>query len=172
MYEYIDLEFSEYSEEVLNKIQRGALLTVKQGDILNTMTIGWGSIGILWSLPTFTVMVRKSRYTYELLKEAESFTISVPLGEDKDERLSICGMQSGRDTDKIQLCDFDVVPGRVVDTPIIGDYELHYECKLIYKSMMNPALLAPEVLQAKYPLEDYHGFYIGQIVDSYLIKKI
>ena len=58
---------------------------------VNPMTIGWGQVGIVWSMPVFTVYVRKSRYTYECLQTAGSFTVSVPrLGELADE-LMLCG---------------------------------------------------------------------------------
>ena len=33
--------FSEYSQQALEQLKKGAFLTVKSGDETNTMTIGW-----------------------------------------------------------------------------------------------------------------------------------
>jgi flavin reductase (DIM6/NTAB) family NADH-FMN oxidoreductase RutF len=42
----------------------------------NPMTIGWGQVGIVWSRPMFTALVRTSRYTYGCLRSSDSFTAS------------------------------------------------------------------------------------------------
>ncbi|HOO44668.1 MAG TPA: flavin reductase family protein, partial [Deltaproteobacteria bacterium] len=36
------------SPTITKQLQKGAFLTVKAGDALNTMTIGWGLIGFIW----------------------------------------------------------------------------------------------------------------------------
>lgn len=45
----MDIKFNELSKEMLQQLQKGAFLTVENGDKVNTMTIGWGSIGIMWN---------------------------------------------------------------------------------------------------------------------------
>ncbi|MEW5961091.1 MAG: flavin reductase family protein, partial [Chloroflexota bacterium] len=60
-----------------------------------------------------------------------------------------------------------VVAGRKVASPILNMPGLHYECKIVYKSAMNPTYLDKEYKQAIYPKEDYHTLYFGEIVDCY-----
>ena len=59
--------------EMLTQLPLGAFLTVKSGDRVNTMTIGWGTIGFMWGKPIMTVMVRYSRHTHQLIKTPPIF---------------------------------------------------------------------------------------------------
>lgn len=52
------IKFNEYSSEGLEQLRKGAFLTLKDGDEVNTMTIGWGSISVIWNKPIFMVAVR------------------------------------------------------------------------------------------------------------------
>lgn len=165
---YKDIDYNEYSKEVLDQLQKGAFLTVKNGDDLNTMTIGWGTIGFMWNKPIFMVAVRYSRYTYDILEKAKEFTISVPLKANMKKELAICGTKSKRELDKFKECNLTAQKGKVLETPIIGECELHYECKVVYQQAMEPALLDEEIKKAKYSNHDYHILYFGEIVASYI----
>ena len=59
----------------LEILSKAAFLTTKSGNKINTMVIGWGSIGVLWRLPIFNVVVRQNRFTYELLEQTKEFTV-------------------------------------------------------------------------------------------------
>jgi flavin reductase (DIM6/NTAB) family NADH-FMN oxidoreductase RutF len=82
---YVDmankLAYEEYSQQFLKQLPKGAFLTVKDGDRLNTMTIGWGSIGWIWQKPILMVMVRYSRHTYELIDKAQPSLINESTAE-------------------------------------------------------------------------------------------
>ena len=78
-------------------MKKGILLTTKADDFVNTMTIGWGTIGIEWGRPMFVAYVRESRYTRELLDKNPEFTINCPVGEFDSKILGFCGTKSGRD---------------------------------------------------------------------------
>ncbi len=52
------VNYNEYSKEALEQLKKGAFLTVKNDNRVNTMTIGWGNIGIIWNKPIFMVLVR------------------------------------------------------------------------------------------------------------------
>lgn len=164
-----EIKFNEYSTELMNQLSKGAFLTVKNGEKINTMTIGWGNLGVIWMKPVFTVLVRFSRYTYELIQDAGEFTVSVPLNNNLAKTLAFCGTRSGRDYDKFKECGLTLRDGVKVDTPVIEDCELHYECKVIYKQVMEPAALDKEIRNAKYSNNDYHVMFYGEIVSSYLL---
>ena len=143
---------------------------MKSGEALNTMTIGWATIGIVWSRPIFMVAVRLSRHTFTLIEKADDFTVTIPSSGMEDE-LTFCGTESGRDYDKFEELNLPVAPGQRVTTPIINVPGLHYEAKIIYKSAMVPAYLDRELDADVYPARDYHTHYFGEIVDCYRIEE-
>ena len=69
------MNFYENLEDAMkNLTTRGAFLTVKNNQGVNTMTISWGYIGFSWNKPYFVAMVRPQRYTYEFLKYPQFIT--------------------------------------------------------------------------------------------------
>lgn len=162
------VQYNEYLPQALKQLPAGAFLTVKRGAELNTMTIGWGTIGFIWGLPIFTVAVRYSRHTYEMLDKAGEFTVSFPLDNSLKKELGICGTKSGRDMDKFKECNLTPQPGQVLSTPVVGECPLHYECKVVYKQAMEPALVSSDIDQRYYGNNDFHVLYYGQIVACYL----
>ncbi len=150
-----------------NLHKQGAFLTVKSGDKVNTMTISWGNIGFMWQMPIFTIMVRKSRYTYELIEKGESFTVSIPYGPGMRSALGVCGTKSGRNTDKVKEAGIAFVPSKEVEAPIVDGCSMYYECRIVGKLPMNEKMLDTEMQKKFYSDNDYHVFYYGQIVTSY-----
>jgi flavin reductase (DIM6/NTAB) family NADH-FMN oxidoreductase RutF len=156
----------EIAMENLHK--RGAFLTVKSGDKVNTMTISWGSIGYQWGRPVFTVMVRKSRYTHELIENSDEFTVSIPLTDGQKNALALCGTKSGRDMDKIKESNICLNPGKKIKTPVISGNSTHYECRIVFKQEMNPELIHGDVMSSSYKNGDLHTIYCGEILDCYV----
>lgn len=161
------IKYNEYLPQAMEQLPRGAFLTVKSGDLLNTMTIGWGTIGYIWEMPIFTVAVRYSRHTYELINQAGEFTVSFPLDVSLKKELALCGTKSGRDMDKFQECGLTAQPAQAVATPVIEQCQLHYECRTVYKQTMEPVLLSPKIKRKTYSGPDYHTLYYGQILACY-----
>ncbi|MCT8976945.1 flavin reductase family protein [Clostridium sp. CX1] len=155
----------EKNMEFLHK--KGAFLTTKVGDEVNTMTISWGSIGFIWGKPMFTALVRKSRHTYNLLEKAGEFTVSIPLDDSMKKELALCGTKSGRDMNKIKEANLKLEEGRSLSTPVIKGSKVHFECKVVYKQPMTPNLLDEAVDNNSYGTKDYHTIYFGEIIDCY-----
>ncbi|MCK8817950.1 flavin reductase family protein [Natroniella sulfidigena] len=166
-----EISYNEYLEEAMDGLAKGAFLTVKSGDELNTMTIGWGSIGYIWGKPVFTVLVRKSRYTYQLLAESEQFTVSIPLGEKMKQEINFCGTKSGRDYDKFKECNLEIIPANKVKVPLIKGCQLHYECQIKFRQQMDEDDLVQDYQTKWYSddnQDDYHMLYFGEILATYL----
>ena len=155
-------------DEVMEHLPRGAFLTVKYGHRLNTMTIGWGTVGILWSRPVFMVAVRDSRYTFRLIEAARDYTVSVPLSDDFRRELAFCGTRSGKDVDKFKECGLEVRDATKVETPVLDIPGLHFECRTLLRTPMSPDLMDPSLLEM-YPAKDYHTFYAGDILAAYRV---
>ena len=81
-------------------MKKGILLTTKADDKVNTMTIGWGTVGVVWGKPVFQVLVRESRHTKQMLEANGEFTVNVPMGSIDGKILGYCGTKSGREMDK------------------------------------------------------------------------
>lgn len=162
-----EIKYNEYLDEVLSQLEKGAFLTVKAHDKVNTMTIGWGTIGFIWGKPVLQVMVRPSRYTYELIEASDYFTVSVPLDGSMKKELGFCGTKSGRDVDKIKECQLELLPGKTVDVPIIANCSLHYECKIVVRQTLYPEDVNDLIREKAYPNGDYHKMYYGIILNAY-----
>jgi len=161
------LEYEDYSEQFLKQLPRGAFLTVKEGDRLNTMTIGWGSIGFIWQKPIMTVMVRDSRYTHDLIEKAEDFSVSVPASGDLKKPLAVAGSQSGRDIDKFAECQISARKATCIESPVIGECGLIFECRLVFKQLMEPDKLDKPIRDKFYADNDFHVMYYGEILACY-----
>ncbi len=159
------MTYTSNIEKTMNSLHKqGAFLTVKNGETVNTMTISWGNIGFEWNRPIFTVLVRKSRFTHELIEKATEFSVSVPLSSNLKQALAVCGTKSGRDIDKIKESGLTLKKGESIATPSIEGCEMVYECKIVYKQDMNPQLLSEDIKDKMYGDNDYHTIYYGEIV--------
>jgi flavin reductase (DIM6/NTAB) family NADH-FMN oxidoreductase RutF len=163
-----DLDYMNIAEDAIKKIKKGAFLTVKAGNALNTMTIGWATFGFIWQKPIMMVAVRPTRHTFGIIEKAKDFTVTVPAGGMVKE-IAFCGTESGRNVDKIKMCKLEMISGQKVVSPIIKTPGYHYECKIVYKSAMNEAYLDKNYDTSLYPQKDYHTLYFGEILACYEI---
>ena len=163
----------DYAEQLSKALPRGILLNT-QGDKFNSMVIGWGHLGVIWGLPTYTVYVRQSRYTKSVIDKTGEFTISAPVTGSLDrEVFRICGSQSGRDVDKEKAAHLTLVKPEEIHTPGIREYPLTLECRVLYKQDQAVDAIPEEIRKRFYngaDAEDFHTAYIAEIVSAYIIK--
>jgi len=160
------IDYMAVAQQAVTQIKNGAFLTVKSAEAINTMTIGWATIGYVWRKPIMMIAVRLSRHTFSIIEMAEDFTVSIPSSDMKKE-IMFCGTKSGRDYNKFKECNLQTSNSQKVITPIIKVPGIHYECEIVYKSAMDPAYLNKNYDTALYPKKDYHTLYFGEIVDCY-----
>ena len=161
-----NLNYMSIAEDAINKIKKGAFLTVKAAGAINTMTIGWATFGFIWQKPVMMVAVRPTRHTFGIIEKAQDFTVTIP-ANDMSKAIAFCGSKSGRDVDKLKKCSLETAAGQKVASPIIKVPGIHYECKIVLKSAMNPAFLDKDIDKSIYPQKDYHTLYFGEIVACY-----
>ncbi len=170
-----EIKVWDYAPQILEQLPKGALLTVKADGKVNTMTIGWGTLGIQWGKPIFIAYVRKSRYTKELLDKNPEFTVNFPCGDYEKSILSLCGSRSGRDLDKIEALNLTLKEPLTVSVPAICQMPLTLECKVIYQQAQDPKAIDP-ALDARFYAEgtpnagDYHTAYYGEITAAYIVE--
>ena len=166
----------DYAGHICKAMKKGILLTTKSGDTLNTMTIGWGKIGIEWNRPVFIAYVRETRHTKTMLEENGEFTVNIPYGQVDPQILAYCGTRSGRDTDKFRDLGLTPVDSDIVSVPGIAQLPLTLECRVIYRQKQDLSVLPPEILNRFYPVagehdfRDYHIAYYGEILNAYLVQ--
>ncbi len=136
----------------------------------NTMTIGWGALGTMWSRPFAFVAVRHSRYTYEFMQKFDTFTVSAFPSEFHD-ALSYLGAHSGRDIDKISESGLTPEPSIIIPAPSFKEAEIVIECRKMYADDLNPVHFLDETIYKQYPNRDFHRIYYGQILHVTGVEK-
>lgn len=174
------LSLSEIAACTAETLPKGILLTSAVGDKVNSMVIGWGTVGFNWSLPVFAAYVRVSRFTRELLDKNPEFTVNIPLGEADKNTIAVCGSKSGRELDKLAACGLHPIPGERVSVPAIQEFPVTVECRIIYRQQEDISLLPEEIRSRFYPhnrdnapsdnSKDPHVTYYGQILSAYVLE--
>jgi flavin reductase (DIM6/NTAB) family NADH-FMN oxidoreductase RutF len=156
------VELSEILQETLHQLNGDGILLVA-GDPPNPMTIGWGTVGHIWSKQVMTVLVRPVRYTFGLMEPAAGFSVCVLPGQYRRE-INLCGTSSGRDINKIEACNLHVEKCSYVDAFFISESVLHFECLTVHKHLLDPETLDPAIKKKYYPKKDFHMVYYGEIL--------
>lgn len=164
----------DYANQICHALKKGILLTTAIGEKVNTMTIGWGHMGIDWSRPIFVAYVRETRHTRAMLDKNGEFTVNIPLGDYDPKTLSYCGTKSGRDCNKIQDISLTLEPPVDISVPGIREFPLTLECKVLYKQKQDLTVIPEDILARYYPedengFQNYHYAYYGQILNAYII---
>lgn len=94
----------------------------------NVLTVSW--TGFLNSEPLMTyVAIRPSRYSYRLIKRGKSFVINIP-NKKLLHCVDVCGLKSGKDTDKFAECGITAVESKMVSAPSILECPISIECEV------------------------------------------
>ena len=163
----------DYAGRICEAMKKGILLTTASGDSVNTMTIGWGTLGIEWGKPVFVAYVRDSRHTRKLLDETGEFTVNVPMSNIDPQIIRLCGTKSGRDTDKIRELGLTPEAPEHISVPGIRELPLTLECRVLYRNEQDESRLPESVQQRFYSAinsRDYHIAYYGEILGAYIIE--
>jgi len=142
----------------------GLLLVSGTQEKANVMTIGWGFLGNIWSIPVFIIAVRPSRYTYRFIESTGDFTVNVP-AKNMDKIVSACGTFSGRSVDKFKEFKLTPVKSEYVKSPTIKECPINFECKVIYKQDLVPERIEKNIIDNYYSGGNFHRLYFGKILN-------
>ncbi len=171
-----EINVFDYAGEICKAMSKGILLTTKSGDKVNTMTIGWGMIGIEWYDPIFIAYVRQTRHTKKMLEESGEFTVNVPVGEVDKHILSYCGTKSGADVDKFKELGLTEEEPISISAPGIRQLPLTLECKVLYAQDQDLNSIPQHIIDRFYPeikkgIRDHHTAYYAKILKAYIITE-
>ena len=149
-----------------------AILTAGDKNAYNSMTIGWGSLGVIWRKPTFTVYVKPERYTYQFIEKSKYFTVSI-IDKKFMNGFAVYGSKSGRDINKEKESGYHI---KFLDNGGITFEEAKevYVCKIICKAHLKEEDVDEEIIKLyKDNIKGFistkpHGQYIGEIIGHYV----
>ncbi|MCH5229449.1 MAG: flavin reductase [Muribaculaceae bacterium] len=151
---------------------QGLLLAVGDSISNNAMTIGWGSLGNIWSkigLNTVTVYVAEARYTYQFMEKFDYFTVMAFNKEDA-RILGYMGTHSGRDGDKAKHLGLHTLYTEH-GAPYYEEAQIVLECQTIYKAPFITEGMSEEVKKFYENFDaGVHHMYIGNIVGAWIKK--
>ena len=144
------------------------LLTAGNEQSLNTMTVSWGGVGVLWGKNVVFTFIRPQRYTLEFIDREDYFTLS-GFGGDYKKELTLCGTATGRDIDKVEQTG--LTPCFNTEAPYFEQAKTVLVCKKLYKQKIQPECFIDKSLDStNYQAGDYHEVFVGEIV-KVLVKE-
>lgn len=94
----------------------------------NVMTAAW--TGIICSEPALTyVSLRPSRYSHQIISQTKEFVINIPT-VNMAKAVDLCGVKSGRDTNKFKLAGLTAVKCAKISAPQVNEVPISLECKV------------------------------------------
>ena len=148
--------FTKFSKE-------WALLSAGTKQHANTMTIGWGGVGVIWGKNVAYLLVRESRYTKELIDAGDFFSVAF-LNEEYKDALKYCGSHSGREGDKFAASGLTLATKHSIPYPDEANLVLLCQ-KMAAVPLTEDTFLMPGIKEKWYKDEDYHTLYIGEIIE-------
>ena len=166
----LEVDVTDLSLDVVDLwMNRWLLLTAGTLDDCNMMTVGWGSIGCMWSKPFVQIVVRPQRHTRKYMEQSDSFTLcAFPEKYRKD--LQTLGSTSGKDGDKLSKTGLTIKESKSISAPSYREANLILECRKIYSQDMDPGRFLDKTIQDNYPANDYHRIYFGEILTVFCDK--
>jgi len=96
----------------------------------NFSTYAW--CGIVSSRPPMlSVAFQHQRHTFKGVKQNGTFSVNIPSIELVEET-DYCGLVSGRKTDKVADCKFNVFYGELANAPMISECPVNIECLALH----------------------------------------
>ena len=160
-----NVEYSDHFATVMHVMTgRGLLLgSYDAAGNANIMTVGWGTIGSLWGLATWTVLVRPGRYTCQCIEHTGCFSVNVPT-DDMALACAVFGTMSEHDDEAFAQAGLTIEKGSHVLAPTIAECPIVYECQVAHSGELLPEKLADDVISGAYIDGNSHRVYFGKIL--------
>jgi flavin reductase (DIM6/NTAB) family NADH-FMN oxidoreductase RutF len=148
------------------------VLTAGNPSHFNSMITSWGGWGILFNNPATFLMLRSNRYTLELMRKEQRYTMAFFDSQYKDDIMPF-GASSGRDSDakmkNTKLSAAETPAGNMV----FKEAKLVLECKLIQVTTVSPDDFPIEanrqfITGAFTETKDYHKTVFGEITNVWV----
>ena len=153
-----------------------AILSAGDKNSYNSMAIEWGSLGVAFRKPVFTVYVKPDRYTYEFMEKTKIFTVNI-INKKIYKKFSVYGNKSGRDINKEEVAGTHI---RFLNDGGItfDEAEEVFVCKMLAKSYLTEENVDPYIFELYkkspkvYKSLKLHSIYMGEIIGHYIRKTL
>ena len=100
----------------------------RPGEKPNIITVAW--TGTVCSDPAMVyISVRPSRYSYDIIRSTGEFVINL-VDQKLVRSMDLCGVKSGREIDKFEVCGLHGMPSETVAAPSIAESPVCIECQV------------------------------------------
>lgn len=134
----------------------------------NEMAISWGTLGYGWNVPTATVFIRNTRYTYPFINNGKYFVLN-SFDEMYRDKVKYIGTHSGRNTDKVK--GSGLTPGFTpLGNPYFKEAKMIIECEKIYYDDIDRSHILFEDGRKVYDggPSDTHRMFVGKIINVWV----
>lgn len=150
-----------------------SVLTAGDSNLYNSMVASWGGWGILFERPSIYHFLRSNRYTLELMRKKNTYTVSLFPAEYKDQ-IMIFGGSSGRDSNKMKETTLTAVAtpsGNIT----YKEAAVVLECKLSEVTTVSPDDFLNDsdkqfVVDAHAETGEYHKMIFSEITNVWVRK--
>lgn len=118
----------------------------------NFMTVGMsGSANI--TPPMVSIAIQQHRTTLKGIRQNKIFSVNLP-SIDQIRETDFCGMVSGSNVNKVEICHFNIFYDNTGFSPMIEQCPINLACKVEHVLDLGS-----------------HAFIIGQVLETYVAKK-
>ncbi len=149
------------------------VITSGSADNFNSMVAGWGGFGVLFNQPTTWCMLRANRYTLDLIRENDTYTMAY-FDDNFKEQILQFGLSSGRDGEKMAKTTLTAVR-TPAGNPAWKEAKLILECRLTELTTVSPDDFTDQsskdfVTGAYDETGEYHKLVFGEITAAWKRK--
>ncbi len=163
----IKLQDIQQDKHVFDLFSDGAIALANSGTRINSLTIAWGSLGILWNKPTCVVYIHETRYSRHIFDEADCFSVCF-FDAAYDSQIDYFGRVSGREIDKMKESGLRVQEDN--GTPYFAEAKLVIFCRKMAESQFDLTKINETQIKKRYEKDGVHTIYYGEIVKVLKIK--
>ena len=143
-----------------------SLITAGDDNKFNMMTASWGGLGFLYNKPVAFCFINPARYTYQLMENGDTYTISFYTETYRD-ALQYCGSNSGKDADKVKGSGLTPIT-TPMGSKAFSEAWMIIECKKMVSQNISQKGMADETLKKNWEGKPTHMMYIGEIVNVWV----
>lgn len=96
----------------------------------NFITVAWCGIAN-GEPPMIAIAIRQQRYSHRGLRQNMAFSVNVP-SADMVRETDYCGLASGAEVDKAEVCRFNLFYGKLDNAPLIEQCPINLECRVMH----------------------------------------
>lgn len=94
----------------------------------NIITVAWSGT-INTNTAMLYISIRKSRYSYDIIKKSGEFVVNL-VTKELTFAADYCGVRSGREVDKFAETGLTLLPSRHINAPGIAESPVNIECRV------------------------------------------